>query len=138
MFPSLKEIYRTTFCRQAANLWTLKERLGRKLFHETRFDPKLSLVDSFSVPVCRFTRAYRCRLFKEESAFGYDEMAKQTLHGLRAQLRICRPGVIGGFSLVPADVHGLEVAEVLLDGVQEGWALGDRNYWSTNLSQRLS
>ncbi len=62
----------------------LKERLWRQLLHETRFDPNLSLVDSFPVPVCRFACAYRCRLLKEDSAFGYDEMAKQTFYGLRA------------------------------------------------------
>ena len=26
-FPKIREIHRTTFCRQAANLWVIKERL---------------------------------------------------------------------------------------------------------------
>lgn len=64
-------------------------------------------------------------------------MAKQTFYGLRAHLRICWPGVIVGFSLAPTNVHELEVAEVQLEGVQGGWALGDRNHWSPNLAQRL-
>lgn len=138
-FPTLREVHRTTFTRQAANLWVAKERLWRHLLcRRIDFDPKISLVDSFPVPVCRFARAYRCRLLPEESAFGYDEMSKQTFYGLRAHLRVCWPGVICGLSLAPADAHDLSVAEELLEGVREGWILGDRNYWSPHLTERLS
>ena len=122
-FPALREVHRTTFTRQAANLWVVKERLWRHLLGQVSFDPEVSLIDSFPVPTCRFARAYRCRRLAEESAFGYDEMNKQTFYGLRAHLRVCWPGVIRGLSLAPADIHDLHVAEELLEGV-EGWALG--------------
>ena len=135
-FPALREVHRTTFTRQMANLWVAKERLWRHLLRRTGFDPRISVVDSFPVPTCRFARAYRCRLLPEESAFGYDEMAKQTFYGLRAHLRICWPGVIVGVALAPADAHDLTMAEELLEGA-EGWALGDRNYWSPKLTERL-
>jgi hypothetical protein len=94
------------------------------------------LVDSFPVEVCRFARAYRCRLLAEESAFGYDEMAKQTFYGLRAHLWVSWPGVICAVSLAPAIVHDLHVAEKLRE-VAEGWVLGDRNYHNPNLTERL-
>jgi hypothetical protein len=137
-FPALQEVHRTTFTRQAANLWVAKERLWQHLLRrEIGFDPLFSLVDSFPVPVCRFARAYRCRLLPEESAFGYDEMNKQTFYGLRAHLRVCWPGVVVGFSLAPANAHELSVAEGLLEGAK-GWLLGDRNYWSPKLIGLLS
>mgnify|MGYP000333046426 CR=1 FL=1 len=136
-FPGLGQIHRTTFVRQAANLWAVKARLWRYLLDQLEFDPQLSIVDSFPVSVCRFARAYRCRRLAEMSAYGYDEMAKQTFYGLRAHLRVCWPGVIVGFSLPPANQHDLEVAETdLLDGVQ-GWVLGDRNYWSPQRAEFL-
>lgn len=135
-FPALREIHRTTFTRQMANLWVAKERLWRHLLHRIGFDPQISLVDSFPVPTCRFARAYRCRILAEESAFGYDETSKQTFYGLRAHLRVAWPGVIVGVSLAPANVHDLSVAEELLEGTQ-GWALGDRNYHSPDLAERL-
>lgn len=135
-FPALAEVHRTTFTRQMANLWVAKERLWRELLGRIAFDPSISLVDSFPVPTCRFARAYRCHLLPEESAFGYDEMNKQTFYGLRAHLRLCWPGVIVGVSLAPADTHELSVAEELLEGAK-GWALGDRNYWSPPLTERL-
>jgi hypothetical protein len=73
----------------------------------------------------------------EESAFGYDEMAKQIFYGLRAHLRVCWPGVIVGLRLVPADAHELWVAEELLEGAEGWWALGDRNYSSPRPTERL-
>jgi hypothetical protein len=135
-FPALGEVHRTTFTRQMAKLWVAKERLWRELLRRVSFDPRVSLVDSFPVPTCRFARAYRCRLLPEESAFGYDEMTRQTFYGLRAHLRVCWPGVICGLSLAPADAHELSVAEELLEGA-EGWALADRNYWSPQLTEHL-
>jgi hypothetical protein len=130
-------MHRTTFACQAANLWVAKERLWRHLLRrEIGFDPLVSLVDSFPVPVCRFARAYRWRLLPEESAFGYDEMDKLSFYGLRAHLHVCWPGVVVSFSLAPANAHELSVAEGLLEGAK-GWVLADRNYWSPNLTVRL-
>ena len=135
-FPTLAKVHRTTFCRQAANLWIAKHRLWRHLLGRVCFDPELSLIDSFPIPICRFARAYRCRRLAEASAFAYDEMTKQTFYGMRAHVRICWPGVICGTSLAPANVHELAVAEELLKEAK-GWALGDRNYWSPELTERL-
>jgi hypothetical protein len=56
------------------------------------FDPAISILDSFPMPVCRFGRAYRCRRLAGLAAFGRDEGAKQTFYGLRAHLRICWQG----------------------------------------------
>jgi hypothetical protein len=135
-FPALKGVHRTTFCRQAANLWAVKEMLWKHLLGQVCFDPEVSLIDSFPPPTCRFARAHRCRRLAGESAFGYDEMNKQTFYGLRAHLRVCWPGVIVEVDLAPANVHDLRLAEALLEGAG-GWALGDRNYWSPELAERL-
>ena len=101
------------------------------------YAPETSFFESFPVPTCRFVRAYRCRLLPEESAFGYDEMAKQTFYGLRAHLRVCWPEVIVGLSLVPADANEHWVAEELLEGAEGWWALGDKNHWSPRPTERL-
>lgn len=39
--------------------------------------------------------------------------------------------------LAPANVHDLRLVEELLQETQEGWVLGDRNYCSPELAQRL-
>lgn len=126
--PALRQVDRTTFTRQAANLWAVKEQLFSFLYPMIPHDPLISIVDSFPMPVCRFARANRCRSFAGQAAYGYDEVARQTYYGLRAHVRICWPGVIVASTLAPVNVHDTEAAEELLEGVQ-GWALGDRNYW---------
>lgn len=128
-FPKLQSISRTTFTRQAAKLWAVKDALWQRLLRRIDYESDLSIIDSFPVPVCRFARSQRCRRLRAESAYGYDEMARQTYFGLRAHVRIAWPGVIVGFDLAPANVHDLHMARELSQGT-EGWLLGDRNYWS--------
>ncbi len=41
-FPVLRRVHRTTFMRQAANLWTAKQGLQKHLLDRTGFDPKIS------------------------------------------------------------------------------------------------
>ena len=93
-FPCLRSLHRTTFARQAANLWRVKERVWQKLLKRIEFDSQVSIIDSFPIPVCRFARANRCRRLQASSAYGFDEMARQTFFGVRLHLRVNLPGVI--------------------------------------------
>jgi len=65
-FLALRRVHRTTFARQAANLWRVKERLW------------LHLV----------VRAPRCRRFRSDAAFGNDVLARQTMYGFRVHVRV--------------------------------------------------
>jgi hypothetical protein len=136
-FPALLTVHRTTFTRQMANLWKVKERIWNHVLNHLYFDRQISVIDNFPVPICRFARAYRCWNLRELAAFGRDEIARQTFLGLRAHLRICWLGVIVDFRLAPVNVHDLEVSEEMLSHVK-GWALGDRNYWSPKLFETLN
>jgi hypothetical protein len=48
-FPALRGVHRTTFLRQATNLWAVKKMLWKHLLGRIRFDPKVSLIDSAPV-----------------------------------------------------------------------------------------
>jgi hypothetical protein len=128
-FPGLRTLHRTTFVRQAANLWRLKERLWQHLLEQVPHDPTFAIIDSFPVPVCQFARAYRCRRFRGEAAFGKDTLVRQTFYGLRVHMRLEWPGVITRFCLAPANVHELRVLPALSEQTC-GTLVGDRNYWS--------
>jgi hypothetical protein len=52
-FPALSRVHRTTFVRQAANLWAVKAQLRQQLLGQISFDPAVSILDSFPMPVCR-------------------------------------------------------------------------------------
>jgi len=136
-FPNPRCVHRTTFVRQAANLAWVKMQIWQDLLQAISFDPLISIVDSFPAPLCRLARAYRCRRFAGQAAYGYDEMEKQTFYGFRAHVRISWPGVITGLVLAPANVHELHVLDDLSEGVQ-GWVIGDRNYWSPHKGEELA
>jgi Transposase DDE domain len=128
LFPRLLQVDRTTFVRQSANLWKVKEALWQHLLTQIDYDPALSLIDSCPIPVCRFARVPHSRRLREYSAYGKDEAAQQVYYGMRLHARLCWPGVIVGFALAPADAGDLPVAtDALLPGV-DGWVLADRNY----------
>lgn len=125
-FPTLERVDRTTVVRQAANLWAVKERLWRRALAAVPHDDRLAIVDSFPIPVCRFARAYRCRRFQGEAAFGKDLVARQTFYGYRLHVRLCWPGVLARCCLAPANISETAALLHLLDGTT-GVAVGDRN-----------
>ena len=125
LFPGLREVHRTTFLRQAANLWVVKHALWQHLMAATHRDPALALIDSLPVPVCRFARAHRCRSLRGLSAFGHDPIAHQTYYGLRLHLLVTWPGVITAAVLAPANEADRTVAPQLLAGLT-GWRSGTK------------
>ena len=136
-FPALLRVHRTTFTRQAANLWVVTEQLWGRLLERVPHDPALSFVDSVPVPVCRFGRAYTCSRFRGQAAFGRDTGSKATYYGFRDHLRTCWPGVVAAVSIAPANVHDTELVPELVEGAT-GQVLGDRNYWDPQLTAELA
>jgi hypothetical protein len=136
-FPALSRLHRTTFTRQGANLWLVKERLWGYFLMLTHHDEELALVDSFPLPVCRFARARQCKRLREVSAFGKDVIARQTFYGMRVHARVCWPGVITRLELAPANASELSVLPDLTEQTT-GTVLGDRNYWSPRTKEELS
>jgi hypothetical protein len=136
-FPALGKVHRTTFARQAANLWKLKEELWQELLALAPHDPAFAICDSMPLPACLFARAYRCRRFRGEAAFGKDTLLKQTFYGFRVHVRVCWPGVITRVSVAPANAHELSVLPELAE-FTSGLVVGDRNYHSPKTKEELA
>ena len=100
-FPGLERVHRTTFARQAANLWKAKEEVWQQLLGSIQYDPAFAL----ALPVCQFARAYRCQRFRREAAFGKDILIRQTFYGFRLHVHLSWPGVITRVTVAPANVH---------------------------------
>jgi hypothetical protein len=133
-FPALASVHRTTFVRQAANLWKVKESLWRKLLEQTSCDRSLAIVDSFPVAVCKFARAVGSKGFRGFAAYGKDHTIKQTFYGFRFHVRVCWPGVITRLLIAPADKSDVAGAGELVEETR-GYCLGDRNYWKPEFKQ---
>jgi hypothetical protein len=136
-FPALTQVHRTTFTRQAANLWKIKERAWLYFVGQTAHDENLAFVDSFPMPVCRFARAPECKRLRDIASFGRDASARQTFYGLRVHARVCWPGVITRVELAPAHVHELHLLPDLTEQTA-GIVVGDRNYWAPMLAEELA
>jgi Transposase DDE domain len=132
-FPALARLHRTTFVRQAANLWRLKERLWQEVLTQVPHDEHFAIIDSFPVPVCQFARAHRCRRFRAEAAYGKDTLVRQTFYGLRVHVRLEWPGLITRFCIGAANEHELKVLPALTEHTL-GTLVGDRNYWSPKVA----
>ncbi len=89
------------------------------------------------LPVCLFARAYRCRRFRGEAAFGKDTLLRQTFYGFRMHARVCWPGVVTRLSVAPANAHELRVLPELVESTS-GLIVGDRNYHSPKAEEELA
>lgn len=136
-FPALRAIHRSTFVRQAANVWAVKERLWMWLRDELiRQDELVGIIDSMPIPVCRFARAPWCVRFRGQASYGKDHADRQTFYGFRLHLRLGWPGIITHAFLAPANETDGEMAPIVLEGTQ-GLVLGDRAYWVPEIQASL-
>lgn len=141
-FPSLLQTDRTRFCRQAADLWRVKQFLQERVLALLPLqDPvcgdPLWLIDSFPLRVCRFKRAPRHKLFRGQAAFGRDPTGELLFFGFRVHLRCTDRGFCVAAALAPANVADWPmVGELLPKQGQVG--VGDRNYWNPHGRERLA
>ena len=136
-FPALAGLTRTTFARQAANLWAVKRRIQQRLAACLAEGDPVWLVDSLPIDACQFARATFCQRFAGQADYGYCHLRKRTFYGFRLHLRVSRDGVILGYQLAPARASEKAVLPEL--GLPPGSVgIGDRNYWSPELRGRLA
>lgn len=88
---------RSTFVRQAANLWRIKQLLHERLV--TDWGARAAdghIIDGFPIAVCKLARAVRSHVLKAEADYGYCAAQAEYYYGLKAHLRIDLRGVGGG------------------------------------------
>lgn len=135
LFPNLPS--RTTFARQAANLWMLKIRLQQELARQLgAFDDPIHWIDGIPIPVCHFARAYFSKHFRGDVTYGYCAAKKETYYGFKGHLLISLRGIVTGLTLTPANT---DEREALWDLVSEihGLLGGDKGYISAPLQREL-
>ena len=136
-FPALAKIDRTTFARQAANLWLVAERLRQHLVLLLPMGLRdWSLFDSVTLRVCSFARAPRCRLFAGLASFGYDHLEKTTFYGFKLHLCCGIGGPVASCQIAPANVPDVDMVPETKPP-EGGIGLGDRAYWDPQMQQDL-
>jgi hypothetical protein len=112
-FPALAQLSRTTFARQAVNVWRVQERIRRRLVAWLSGDDPRWPVDSLPIEACQFARATFRRRFPGEADSGYDHPRKRTDYGFRLHLRTSGAGVIEAYELTSARVADATVTPAL-------------------------
>lgn len=134
-FPRLGS--RSSFVRQAANLWCSKQLLQEKLAGSLgAYGAPVHIIDGFPLPVCRLARAKRCRTFRDVSAKGYCAAKDEYYWGLHGSLIISASGVITGKTATAAPLDEREALFDVLPGIQ-GLLIGDKGYISKPLHKEL-
>lgn len=136
-FPALAHVHRTTFTRQAANLWRVKHVLQSRLATWLSGDDPRWLVDSLPIDACQFARATFCRRFAGEADYGYDHLRKRTYYGFRLHLRTSREGLIESFLVTSARLADATVTPAL-DPPPGSRGIGDRGYDNPEMRRRLA
>lgn len=135
-FPQLR--CRTTFVRQAANLWGYKQQLHQRLLEALGArQGQLYRIDGLPMPVCGFKRAPQARLFEGLASYGSSATKLGTFYGFRGHLLVNEQGVVLGLSLTAANVDEREVVPELVIGLN-GLLLGDKGYIKSELSEQLA
>lgn len=130
-FPQLGA--RTTFAKQAANLWAIKQGLHGRLVAALGADADpIHLIDGFPMPVCVITRAPRSHVFAGIADYGYCASKHQYYYGLHGHLITAFSGAITALTVTPATGDERDALWELTHGIQ-GLLIGDKGY----LGQRL-
>jgi hypothetical protein len=125
-FPGLGD--RSTFVRQAANLWQVKQRLQERLVTDLGArTADCHVIDGFPMRVCQRARAPGSKVLKAEADSGYCAAKDEHYYGLKANLLIDLRGVVVGITLTAANIDERDSAYDLLQMI-EGLLLGDKGY----------
>ncbi len=126
LFPRLGS--RTTFLRQAANLWAVKQEVRKKIARELLpSGSQLSVIDGYPIPVCGFRRAHFSKLFKGNAEFGYCAAKDLRYFGFKGHLLIDQSGVILDCAVAAANIDEREmIFEMASKSATD--LLGDKGY----------
>ena len=127
-FPELTS--RSSFAKQASNLWYVKQLLQDKLNEESCMNTQYFIVDGFPMTTAHFKRANKSNNFKGEAGYGYCASKSETYYGFKGHLLVDAAGNIANFTLTEASGSEREAVWELVDNKNDTFLLGDKGYLS--------
>ena len=136
LFPGLRD--RTTFLRQAANLWYVKQATQSVLAKQLgAYDDNIHIADGFPLPVCGFRRAHGSKLFKEHAAYGHCASKNMTYYGFQGLISISYNGIISGITLTAANIDERDAIWDIVNKIK-GLLIADKGFIRPVLKQELA
>jgi hypothetical protein len=125
-FPDLKD--RTSFVRQAANLWRIKALIQQLITRQAeQLFADLQVIDTVPVAVCQWVRGIRDKCFPTLADYGYCAAKELHYYGFKLGLRCSRLGMITFAALLPARPHDVNFTEELVNACGHT-ILGDKGF----------
>lgn len=113
-FPNLRD--RSSFVRQAANLWQVKVAIWQLILQRSGQQTQLvQVIDTLPLPVCTYTRSVRDRCFKTLADYGHCAAKKLDYYGFKLGLRVSPIGMITHFPLLNARSHDVNHTFALVE-----------------------
>ena len=135
MFPGLGS--RSNFAKQCANLWYCKQEIQQSIACQIyALADDTHMVDGLPMPVCKYARANRCRIFEEEADFGHCASKDEKYYGFHGHLVINFNGVITGFTVTAANADEREAMFEITENII-GLLIGDKGYISFDKQQAM-
>lgn len=135
-FPNLG--CRTSFTRQGANLWKLKEHIQKKLVEIIHPSDDLHIFDGFPIQTCHIKRAFRrTNPFAGIGAVGYCAAKGEKYFGFKGHLVISASGLPIAFTIAPANIDERDVVPELVKDMQ-GLLIADKGLIRPELKEELA
>jgi hypothetical protein len=125
---------RTTFTRQCANLFRVKEQL-RKYLYKKHTKNDLLLFDGFPIPTCNPKRVRRKNPFYGKARFGYCAAKDKKYFGFKGHLLTNQDGLIVDFEITPA--NGDEQESLLDLAIPRTIVIADKGLLGAKLKEKL-
>lgn len=134
-FPKIPN--RSSFVRQSANLYMVKEMLQEKIAAKLgAFNDLLHIVDGLPMPICKFARAHFSRTFKGQATYGYCATKQERYYGFKGHIVVSSIGVITAATYAAANIDERDVCPELI-GKIKGLLLGDKGFIRPELKTTL-
>ena len=137
-FPNLG--HRTSFVRQSANLWKLKEALQQhivELIQQNSLDFDTFLCDGFPISTCHKKRVNKKNPLICEGKFGYCAAKDEYYFGFKGHILTTKHGLIINFSLAAANIDEREIVQELVINKIKGTLIADKGLISPILKENL-
>jgi hypothetical protein len=134
-FPALGS--RSSFVRQASNLWQLKQKLQSITAKQLNAEnDSLHMADGFPLPVCKFKRAHFSRIFEGFAAYGYCASKAETYYGFKGNVAINSAGVISNITVAPANIDERESLWEIVGNIK-GLLFADKGLIGADFQKQL-
>jgi hypothetical protein len=137
-FPDLN--CRTTFARQCANLWKVKEMLYHqivKIVLESTTARDITISDGLPLPTCHPKRVRKNNPLRFDGAFGYCAAKDKHYFGFKGHLLTNDDGLILNFAIAPANIDERDVLPEIVDKIS-GLLIADKGLISPSLKSELA